>query len=329
VHGRIRKVVGVATGIGWRGRAGARACVLALASIVVCSCGAAKVNVTAAATQISPTPAPTPTPSPTSSVPISQLLTACPRTRTFSSLPVFAQVADASYLAIAADGSVWVSSESHGQVIHLSSTGAPMVTYSESTPTGIVVLPNGDVLVAEQGPDLIVELNPSTLSVTTFLQLTPDPPHPQVSGLGLDAAAQLVIVPDTAQSRVLTVPITGGTPSVLISGIGTPADAAMGPGGVVEVAQAAGSAILSVPPGGGTVTKYAKPPGLLGLAVKDLLIYVTEPSSHSVIALNPATGHTYTLITGVGRPDGLALLSDGQLLVADSTSGTLAIAPTC
>jgi streptogramin lyase len=287
------------------------------------------VNVTAVATQISPTPAPTPSPSPTSSVPISQLLSVCPKRRSFSSLPVFAQLADASYLAVAADGSVWATSESLGQVVHLSSTGAAMVTYNEPTPIGIVLLPNGDVLVAEQGPDLIVELNPSTLSVTTFLQLTPDPPHPQVSGLGLNAADQLVLVPDTAQSRVLTVPITGGTPSVLISGIGTPADAAVGPGGVIEVAQAAGSGILSVPPGGGSATKYPKPSGLLGLAVKDLLIYVTQPSSHSVIAFNPATGHTYTLITGVDRPVGLALLSDGQLLIADSTSGRLAIAPTC
>jgi streptogramin lyase len=300
-----------------------------LASAVVCSCGAANVNVTAVATQISPTPAPTPTPSPTSSVPISQLLSVCPKTRSFSSLPVFAQVPDASYIAVAADGSAWVSSKTHGQVLHLSSTGAPMVTFNASTPTGLVLLPNGDVLIAEQGPDLIVELNPSTLSVTTFLQLTPDPPRPQISGLGLNAAAQLVLVPDTAQSRVLTVPITGGTPSVLISGIGTPADAKVGPGGVIEVAQAAGSGVLTVPPGGGNPIKFAKPQGLLGLAVKDLLIYVTQPSTHSVIALNPATGHTYTLITGIDSPVGLALSSDGQLLIADSTSGTVALAPTC
>ena len=81
------------------------------------------------------------------SVPITQLLSVCPKTRSFSSLPVFAKLADASYLAVAADGSVWVSSESLGQVVHLSSTGAAMVTYNEHTPEGIVVLPNGHVLV--------------------------------------------------------------------------------------------------------------------------------------------------------------------------------------
>ncbi len=296
---------------------------------MVCSCGAANVNVTAVATQISPTPAPTPTPSPTSSVPITQLLSVCPKTRSFSSLPVFAKLADASYLAVAADGSVWVSSESLGQVVHLSSTGAAMVTYNEHTPEGIVVLPNGHVLVAEQGPDLIIELDPSTLSVTTFLQLTPNPPQPQVSGIGLDAADHLVLVPDTAQSRVLTVPVAGGTPSVLISGIGIPTDAAVGPGNVIEVSQATGNGILSVPIGGGVAKKYPEVAGLLGVAVKDLLLYVTMPSKHQVIALNPATGHTYALITGIDHPQGIALLSDGQLLIADATSGTLAIAPTC
>jgi hypothetical protein len=306
-----------------------RACVLALAGAAVCSCGAANVTVTAVATQISPTPAPTPTPSPTSSVPISQLLSVCPKTRSFSSLPIFAQLADASYLAVAPDGSVWVTSESLGQVVHLSSTGAAMVTYNEQTPEGVVALPNGNVLVAEQGPDLVIELDPSTLSVTTFLQLTPNPPHPQVSGIGLDAADQLVLVPDTAQSRLLTAPLAGGTPSVVISGIGTPTDAAVGPGGVIEVSQATATGLLSVPLGGGIATKHPQVSGLLGVAVKDLLIYVTMPSKHQVIAFNPATGHTYALITGVNHPQGIALLSDGQLLIADATSGKLAIAPTC
>jgi len=56
---------------------------------------------------------------------------------------------------------------------------------------------------------------------------------------------------------------------------------------------------------------------------------VTVPSKHQVIAFNPATGHTYGLITGVDHPQGIALSSDGQLLVADATTGTVAIAPTC
>jgi hypothetical protein len=260
---------------------------------------------------------------------VSQLLSVCPKTRTFSSLPVFAEVPNASDLAVASDGSVWVTSESHGQVLHLSSTGATMVTFNEPGPTGIAVLPSGNVLIAEQGSDLIVELVPSTLAVSTFLQLTPDPPHPQVSGLGLDTTDQLVLVPDTAQSQVLTVPFAGGTPSTLISGIGTPDDAAVGTDGAIEISQAAGSGILSVPLGGGGAKKYAQPGGLLGLAVKDLLFYVTQPASHSILAFNPATGHTYTLITGVDRPEGIAVTSDGQLLIADSSSGTIAIAPTC
>jgi streptogramin lyase len=310
-------------------RVAVRLSVVVLAGVAASACGSSSVNVTAVATQISPTPAPTATPSPTSSVPVSQLLNACPKTRSFSSLPVFAQVPNASDLAIAGDGSVWITSEAHGQVLHLSSTGATLVTYNEPSPTGVAVLPSGNVLIAEQGPDLIVELDPSTLAVTTFLQLTPDPPNPQISGLGLDATDQLVLVPDTAQARVLTVPFAGGIPTVLISGIGTPTDAEIGPAGVVEVSQAAGAGVLGVGPSGGIITKFERPGGLLGLTVKDLLIYVTQPSSHSVVVLNPATGHTYTLVTGVDRPEGIAVMSDGQLLIADSTSGTVAIAPTC
>jgi streptogramin lyase len=329
VHGRLRQVLREPIARARRTPAALRVGVVALGGALASACGASSVNVTAVATQISPTPAPTPSTAPTSSVPVSQLLSVCPKTRSFSSLPVFAQVPNASDLAVAADGSVWVTSQSQNQVLHLSSTGATLVTFNEPSPTGVAVLPSGNVLIAEQGADLIVELDPSTLAVTSFLQLTPDPPHPQISGFGLDVADQLVLVPDTAQSRVLTVPFGGGTPSVLISGIGTPDDAALGSDGAVEVSQAAGSGILSVPLGGGGATKFAQPPGLLGLAVKDLLFYVTQPASHSVLAFNPATGHTYTLITGVDRPEGIAVTGDGQLLIADSTSGTVAIAPSC
>ncbi len=313
------------------GRMGAavRLSVVVLAGALASACGAGVVNVTAVATQISPTPAPTATPSPTSSVPVGQLLSVCPKTRTFASLPVFAQVTNASDLAVASDGSVWVTSESQNQVLHLSSTGATMVTYNEPGPTGVALLPSGNVLIAEQGQDLIIELNPSTLAVSTFLQLTPDPPHPQISGLGIDATDQLVLVPDTAQARVLTVPFAGGTPSVLVSGIGTPDDAALGSDGSIEVSQAGGSGILSVPLGGSGVKKFAQPAGLLGLAVKDLLFYVTQPASHSVLAFNPGTGHSYTLVSGVERPEGIAVTSDGQLLIANSASGTVAIAPSC
>ena len=312
-----------------------RAGFVALTSgILLAGCGASTTSITSLA-RVSPTPAttptptPAPTPSPTSSVPITKLLTKCPAPRTFSSLHVFSKVTGAGSIGVAPDGSVWVTTGTHGVIAHLSSGGAAMASYNEPSPQGVVVLPSGNVLFADQADDRIEQLDPATLAVSTFLQLTPIAGVPGLDGLGEDAANSLLIVPDTEQGQVLSVPLSGGPPTPLATGVPHPIGVAVGPGGAIEVATGGTSGLLAVPASGGPAKPYQGLSQLSAVAVKGLLIYVTAPAKHEIIAFNPATGHTAALVTGIGNPQGLALLTDGRLVVADASTGTLAALASC
>jgi sugar lactone lactonase YvrE len=307
-----------------------------LAGTLLCACGGTASAITPA-TRVSPTPAVTPTPSPsatpaptTSTVPITQLLTLCPAPHAFSSLPRFASVAGARYVDVAPDGTVWVSTGSRGVIEHLTSTGAAMASYNEPSPTGVVALPNGDVLFADQGADRIVELNPATLATSTFLQLRPRAGQPNVEGLGIDPGNGLLVVPDSAEGQLLSVPLAGGGATVVAKGIAQPVGAAVGPGNIIEIASSASSGLLSVPQSGGTATAYKTVSlHLSTVVVSGLLVYFTAPPSKRVYAFNPATGHLAVLVTAIGNPVGLALLGNGQLVVSDATTGTLATFHSC
>jgi hypothetical protein len=313
-----------------------RAGLTVLVGVALFACGGTAPAITPA-TRVSPTPAATPTPSAvptaaptTSTVPITKLLTQCPAPRPFSSLHRFASVTGAGFIDVAADASVWVSTGTRGVIEHLSSSGAAMASYNERSPAGVVALPSGDVLFADQGDDRIDELSPSTLAVSTFLQLRPRAGQPNVEGLGLDPADGLLLVPDSAEGQLLSVPLAGGSATVLATGIPQPVDAAIGPGKVIQVASSAITALLSVPAGGGRATPYTRLSlHLSSVVVRGLLVYFTAPPSKRVYAFNPATGNSVALVTAIGDPVGLALLSDGELVVSDATSGTLATFRSC
>ena len=313
-----------------------RAGIALLVGIALFACGGSAPLITPA-TKVSPTPATTPTPTAaatpaptTSTVPITKLLTQCPAPRAFSSLTHFANVAGAGFIGVASDGTVWVSASTRGVIEHLSSSGAAMASYNESSPNGVVTLSNGDVLFADQGNDRIVELNPSTLAVSTFLQLRPRAGQPNVEGLGVDSANGLLLVPDSAEGQLLSVPLSGGDAKVLATGIPQPVDAAVGPGSAIQVASSSITALLSVPAAGGAATPYKSLSlHLSSVVVGGLLVYFTAPPSKRVYAFNPATGHTAVLVTAIGNPVGLALLANGQLVVSDAVTGTLATFHAC
>jgi sugar lactone lactonase YvrE len=60
----------------------------------------------------------------------------------------------------------------------------------------------------------------------------------------------------------------------------------------------------------------------------DGLLYVTDLRGLSVHAVDPATGADKVIATGFGEPQGLVVLPDGRLAVADSPRGVVvALAP--
>jgi sugar lactone lactonase YvrE len=59
------------------------------------------------------------------------------------------------------------------------------------------------------------------------------------------------------------------------------------------------------------------------------LLYVTDLDAHAVRAVDPASGAQRVVVAGVGEPQGLAVLPDGRLAVADSREGAVLAFPAC
>jgi hypothetical protein len=59
------------------------------------------------------------------------------------------------------------------------------------------------------------------------------------------------------------------------------------------------------------------------------LLYVTALDARQVLAVDPRTGATRILVSGITEPQGLAVLDSHRVAVSDSVSGIVAVATTC
>lgn len=241
---------------------------------------------------------------------------------------MFAKVKEATDIAVGADGTVWVATSS-GLIVHLATTGAMLASYPALTPRGIVPLSNGDILFADHDDDSIVNFDPATLVRTTFLQLTPKPGVPTIQGLEADVAAGVLLVPDTSAGQLLSVPLTGGQPTVLSTGLTLPVDAAVGANGVIDVAGYGEAGLVAVPSSGGAATPYKNLTVMSAVVSKGQLVYLDVPRHKEILAFNPVTDHSAILVSGIPDPAGLAMLPNGEMVVSDAISGTLATFASC
>lgn len=256
-------------------------------------------------------------------------LAGCAATTAFSALSLIARVAGADDVAAAADGSLWVD-DAERTIVHVSRTGAVLQRLSDPrAPEGIVLLPDGSLLVAEQAPDRIVHLQPETQSSTVVLQLTPRAGQEGIDGIADDLAANTLLVPDSPNGVLLSTALDGSAPVQLAAGLGRPVGAAQAGDGSVVVAAEDGSGLLRVPRGGGTATAVGGVPQADDVVVAGQVAYVTSLSAHQLIAVDLASGRSRVLVSDDQDPQGLAQLPDGRLALTDSATGTVAAVPGC
>ncbi len=260
--------------------------------------------------------------------PRSTQLSACPPTLTMASIHALATVPGADDLAVGSDGSLWVSTAANGRLTHLSSSGGLLTSFANlSVPEGIVVSASGDILLAEQGRDRIVRVDPISRAVSLFLQLRARAGGLGVDGLGADSNHQQLLIPDAAQGRLLGEPLGGGGVTVLATGLPRVVGAVAGAGGDTFAVAEASRGLLRMSNGVGI------PIG--GLAQLDdivaigSLFYVTAIDAGTVIAVDPSTGSSRVLLKGVGAPQGLTALSGNRLAVSDEDTGRIVSINAC
>lgn len=305
--------------------AGSRLAVLLTATVLAGCSGSAPAPPTPPPSAAAPTPASTGRASPAATT-HAPPLAGCPTTpAAATSLPVLYRGPRPDDLTVAADGALWLSNSSTNVARVLDGRITRSIAGFEE-PEGVVPLPDGDVVVADQGHQRIVDVHADgTRSVLLSL-----PPVPSgvlgVDGIGWDPRAQVLLIPDSPHGVLYSLdPAKPGQPTQLASGLprAVGVETAID-GGIWLAAEAeAPRGLLHLAPGAGAATPVGRLAQLDDVVLVGRLLYATNLRSHSVDAVDPATGAARTIATGFGEPQGMVLLPDGNLAVADSPRGVV------
>jgi len=223
---------------------------------------------------------------------------------------------------------MWVSDPVHGTLRHLSSAGATLETIADpETPEGIALLPDGRLAVAEQRLNRVVTLRPPSTSRTTLFELPSAGTAAGLDGIAFDAGRGALLVPDSPHGTLLTWSYPTGPLRTIARGLGRGVDAVAGPQNSIFVTAEAAAGLLKIVSGRGV------PVGRLvqadDVVYANGLLYVTLINNGQVVALDAETGAHRVLVTGIGAAQGLTVLRDGRLAIADSNRGVIALARAC
>lgn len=259
---------------------------------------------------------PTATPSP------APLNLSNPRTQVLA-----AGLPDPDDLALAPDGSIYISTIGDGSVRRYTPAGElETVLTGLSVPEGMLFLPDGSLLIAEQGQNRLVRYDLTAKTAATFFELANHSGQEGVDGIALDShdpASTSLIIPDSPNGRVLRLSLDGKGVATIARGLVRPTGAWVEPGGAILLADEFGDALLRLGPDGG-LEKLAELPqpddvvedgagNIFACTLVDGAVYVIPAGSNKA----------HILAAGFNQPQGLIVTADGNLVVTDSGHGRL------
>jgi sugar lactone lactonase YvrE len=229
-------------------------------------------------------------------------------------------------IAVDSAGLLWVTSTPANLLFNLSPDGSVLSTQTvAAAPEGIAF--NGSAMyVAQQNLNAIETVTPLRQTLVTFPNRTS---NMGVDGIGLDAAHGRLLVPDSPTGQLYAVPLSGSpTPQLLASNLGRPVAAATDAAGDIYVASESSPALTELTASGGrkAVGQFTD---LDEVVLYGGLLYVTELDRHDVVAIDPATGASVVIASGLPAPQGLAATETGTLEIVDATNNTLYSMPAC
>ncbi len=232
---------------------------------------------------------------------------------------------------VAVDGAsrLWVTAREAGLITELSASGSTItVLHDASGPEGVAALADGRLLVAEQGANRIAIFDPGDTSPRPWLPVTNTTANPGVDGIAYDVTSVRLLIPDSANGRLLTVALATAAPRVVANGLGRPVSAVAAPDGALYVAAESSPGLVRITPTG-TRQALGSSTNLDEVLYLNGLLYVADLAGHAVTAVDPSTGHAAVLVRGIDAPQGLTATLAGQLVVVDSTAHLVSQLPAC
>ncbi len=213
----------------------------------------------------------------------------------------------------------------HGTINRLNADGSVTILASGlGSPEGLVYLPNGALIIAEQQTNRILEMSPSSGSLRVLRMLPGVPSRARckdgVDGIALDPTTQTLIVPDSPTGNVYRMSLDGRKLTLLASHIVRPVGAAVDAQGNVYVADECGGSLWKITSSG--ATSHMDGFGMLDDVAFDpqgnILVTDLKPSIHALIRVNLATGQRATLASqGFSEPQGLVVDTNGNIFLSD------------
>jgi sugar lactone lactonase YvrE len=276
---------------------------------------------------VTPSPKPSSTPSATVSA-----LSACPATPATPGPQILLQKLPApDDLAFDNDGRLLFSDIKAGTVSALKADGTvERVAGGMSAPEGIVVQADGRILVAEQGRNRVVAVDPQTHAVSQWRAFPNPAGRDGIDGIGpvlpdRDASGNLlatggnVIVPDSPNGVVWRVTSDGKTATQIATGMVRPVGAAIDATGRIFVADEGGALWVLDPARRRFATLPVPDDVLVGRGGH---IFANTLGDNAIHELDNQ-GHQVSVLTGIQQPQGIALDSADNLYYTEFNIGRI------
>ena len=246
-------------------------------------------------------------------------LTACPAMAAPAGPQVLIQNQPApDDLAFDNDGRLLFSDITAGTVSALRPDGSiERIAGGLSAPEGIVVAADGRLLVAEQGRNRIVAIDPQSHALTPWRAFTNRTTNEGIDGIGPQLSNGDIIVPDSPNGVVWRVSADGKTATMIGSGMVRPVGAAVDRNGRIFVADE-GGALWVLDPARHRFASLATPDDVL--VGRGGVVFVNTLGDNAIHELD-GKGHQVTVLSGIQQPQGIALDGADNLYYTEFTRG--------
>jgi sugar lactone lactonase YvrE len=234
-------------------------------------------------------------------------------------------------LAFDLQGNLLFSDEFNGTVNRVNANGTvTTLLRGLAGPEGIVVLPDGRLIVAEQETNQILAFAPDSTNAVVVRRLPGTPSSASckhgMDGIVYDPITRMLVLPDSPTGEVYRMSLDGKSLVRLASGMVRPVGAGVDSQGNIFIADECGNAVWRLSPAG-SVTRiggFGMPDDVISDGFGNLLIIDLAPSIHALLRLNLASGKRETLASGgFIEPQGIAMDAQGNVFVADDYANVI------
>jgi Gluconolactonase len=218
-------------------------------------------------------------------------------------------------LVLAPDGSIYISDVTEGTVKQYTPEGQlNQILSGLSAPEGMAFLPDGSMVIAEQGTNRLVRYDLQSKTLMPFLDLPNNTNNLGVDGIIFNGTN--LIIPDSPNGTVLEVSADGKIVRQLASGLVRPTGAWTEPDGNLLIADEYGNAVFRLQRDGALekVADFSIPDDVIADANGNIFVVTLGDDAVHVLTAD----RDLILVSGLNNPQGIIFDAGGNLIVTDS-----------